>query len=230
MVLNGSHSDYSSIESGVPQGSVLSPLLFLVYINDLERNIKSNIKLFADGNMLFSVVKNPEISANDQNHDLDGMRQWSHQKKIELIPDPTKQTTKALFSWKNYSPNHPQIMFDGTVVAKINDQKHLGIILDSSLSFKKHLIEKIMQAENKLGIIKHLFIFLSHKTLDLMYKVLVRSHLVFCDIIHHIPSRQTRAGVTLYGKWKKLKEFNTKQLLLSLVHGKVHVAQSPMRN
>ena len=64
MVLNGFYSDYSPIESGVPQGSVLGPLLFLVYINDLERNIKSNVKLFADDTMLFSLVKS-SISAND---------------------------------------------------------------------------------------------------------------------------------------------------------------------
>ena len=71
VVQNGTFSDYSSIESGVPQGSVLGPLLFLVYINDLERNIKSNFKFFADDTMLFSIVKYPEISANDLNHDLD---------------------------------------------------------------------------------------------------------------------------------------------------------------
>ena len=64
VVINGSYSDYSNIESDVPQGSVLGPLLFLVYINDLERNIKSNIKFFAEDTMLFSIVKNPEISAN----------------------------------------------------------------------------------------------------------------------------------------------------------------------
>ena len=54
VVLNGSHSDYSGIESGVPQCSVLGPLLFLIYINHLERNIKSNIKFFANDTMLFS--------------------------------------------------------------------------------------------------------------------------------------------------------------------------------
>ena len=57
VVLNGSFSDYSEIKSGVPRGSVLGPLLFLIYINDLERNIKSNINFFADGTMLFSVVR-----------------------------------------------------------------------------------------------------------------------------------------------------------------------------
>ena len=70
VVLNGSYSSYSTVESGVPQGSVLGPLLFLIYINDLERNIKSNIKFFADDTMLFSTVKDPVISANDLNHDL----------------------------------------------------------------------------------------------------------------------------------------------------------------
>ena len=77
MVLNGSYSSYSAVESGVPQGSVLGPLLFLVYINDLGRNIKSNIKFFADDTMLFSIVKDPAISDNNLNHDLDIIQQWA---------------------------------------------------------------------------------------------------------------------------------------------------------
>ena len=83
MVQNGSYSDYSNIESGVPEGSVLAPLLFLVYIDNLERNIKSNVKCFADDAMLFSTVKNPEISANDLNHDLNVIHQCAHQRELD---------------------------------------------------------------------------------------------------------------------------------------------------
>ena len=85
--------------------------------------------------MLFSTAKNPEISANDLNHDLDVIRMWEHQWKLEFNSDPTKLATEVLFSCKKSSSSHPQIMFNGTVVAKMNDQKHLGLILDSSLSF-----------------------------------------------------------------------------------------------
>ena len=87
-------------------------------------------------------------------------------------------------------------MFNGTNVAKMNE--HLGLILDSSLSsFKKHLNEKIIKAKKNLGIIKHLSNFLPRKSLDQMYKALVRSRLDYCGIIYHIPSAQTRFGVTL---------------------------------
>ena len=199
VVLNGSFSNYSTVESGVPQGSVLGPLLFLIYINDLERNIKSNIKFFADDTMLFSIVKDHVISADNLNHDLNIIQLWAHQWKMEFNPDPTKQATAVLFSCKKSNPNHPQLIFNGTIVEKVNDQKHLGLILDSSLSFEKHLNEKMIKAKKHIGIIKHLSNFLPIKTLDQMYKALVRSHLDYCDIIYHMPSHQNQAplGVTL---------------------------------
>ena len=177
------------IESGVSQGSVLGPLLFLIYINDLERNIKSNIKFFADDTMLFSIVKDPVISAVDLNHDLAIIYQWAHQWKMEFNPDLTKQATEVLFSCKKVSPNHPRLIFNGSVVKKVNEQKHLGLILGSGLSFKKHLNEKIIKAKKHIGIIKHLSKYLPLKTLDQMYKALVRSHLDYCDIIYHIPPK-----------------------------------------
>ena len=70
----------------------------------------------------------------------------------------------------------------------MDEQKHLGLILDSGLSFKKHLDEKIKKAKTNIGIIKHLSKFLPLKTLDQMYKALVRSHFDYCNIVYHIPS------------------------------------------
>ena len=140
VVLNDSCSDFFTIESGVPQGSVLGPLLFLIYINDLETNIKSNIKFFADDTMLFSIVNDPLISVIDLNHDLNVIQQWAHQWKMEFNPDPTKQATEVLFSCKKCKPFHPQLAFNGAPVKTMNEQKHLGLILDyrlSSISMKK---------------------------------------------------------------------------------------------
>ena len=207
MVLNGSYSGFSAVESGVPQGSVLGPLLFLIYINDLERNIKSNIKFFADDTMLFSIVKDPTISASDLNHDLNIIYQWAHQWKMEFNPDPTKQATEVLFSCKKSSPNHPKLIFNGTYVAKTNEQKHLGLILDSRLTFESHINDKIIKAKKNLGIIKYLSNFLPIKTFDQMYKALVRSHLDYCDVIYHVPSHQNQAplGVTLNSVMEKVE-------------------------
>ena len=56
------------------------------------------------------------------------IRQWAHKWKMEINPEPTKQATEDLFSCKPFSPKHPQLLFNGTVVAKVNEQKHLVLI------------------------------------------------------------------------------------------------------
>ena len=150
VALNGSFSDYASIESGVPQGSVLGPLLFLVYINDLEKNILSNIKFFGDDTMLYSVVHDPTKSASDLNHDLEIINKWAHQWKMSFNPDPNKQATEMLFSCKKKPVDHPQLFFNGSPVTRVNEHKHLGLILTPTLSFEKHIIEKEKKAKKIL--------------------------------------------------------------------------------
>ena len=89
--------------------------------------------------MLFSIVKDPIISANELNHDLEKLNNWAYQWKLQFNPDPTKQATELLFSQKRHSPIHPPIFFDGNEVIKVNEQKHLGLILDTKLSFESHI-------------------------------------------------------------------------------------------
>ena len=116
--------------------------------------------------MLFSIVKDPVISANDLNHDLDIIYQWAYRWKMEFNPDPTKHATEILFSCKKSSPNHPQLIFNGTAVVNVSEHKHLGFILEPGLSFEKHLSEKISEAKKNVGILKHLSNVLPLKTLD----------------------------------------------------------------
>ena len=70
IILNGQVSTWTSVNAGVPQGSILGPLLFLIYINDLSNNLSSNVKLFADSTSLFSVIHDIHVSARELNEDL----------------------------------------------------------------------------------------------------------------------------------------------------------------
>ena len=143
VVLNGKHSDWGLIHSSVPQGSVLGPLLFLVYINDLENGIKSSIKVFADDTSLFSIVRYPNSSAEDLNHDLQLVSQWAFQWKMSFNPDPKKTAEEIIFSRKRHCPDHPPLFFNNIEVKQVNDHKHLGLTFDSKLTFVNDINEKL---------------------------------------------------------------------------------------
>ena len=91
--LNGQVSTWKNINAGVPQGSILGPLFFLIHINDLTEGFTTNVRLFADDTSLFSVVHDTQTSANDLNKDLEIINNWAFQWKIIFNPDPTKQAT-----------------------------------------------------------------------------------------------------------------------------------------
>ncbi len=119
-VLNGKCSDWGDVSAGVPQGSILGPLFFLVYINDLTVNLKCNVKLFADDTSLFTVVQNPITAANDMNHDLEFINRWAYDWRMSFNPDPQKQAVELTFSNKRNKIDHPVILFNSTPVEKVN--------------------------------------------------------------------------------------------------------------
>ena len=78
VVLNGQCSSWMDVQAGVPQGSIVGPLLLLIYINDLSDNLVSNPKLFADDTSLFSKVTYPNVTANQINNDLHNISTWAY--------------------------------------------------------------------------------------------------------------------------------------------------------
>ena len=97
VLLNGQTSKWSQIKAGVPQGSVLGPLLFLVYINNLPEGLTSNVKLFADDTSIFSVVRDSSSLSLFRNEDLSKILQWWYKWKMLFNPDVSSKT-KRLFS------------------------------------------------------------------------------------------------------------------------------------
>ena len=95
----------------------------------------------------------------------------------------------------------------------MKEHKHLGLLLESNLSFTKHLTDKIKKAKQNLGIIKHLSRYLPLKTLDQMYKALVRPHLDYCDVIYHIPSTVTQLGGVLNVQMEELEKIQYQAVL-----------------
>ena len=174
----------------------------------LKRILHPILIFFADDTMLYSIVKDPVVSANALNHGLDLIYRWVYQWKMEFHPDPTEQATEVLVSCKKSSPNHPQLFFNGAAVINITGKKHLGPLLEKGLSFEKHLNEKIIKAKKNIGILKYLSKFLPIKILDQMYKALVRSLLDYCDIIYHMAAitHQPPLGMTLHSIMEKLEK------------------------
>ena len=91
IVLNEQCSSWADVTAGVPQGSILGPLLFLIYINDLADGLSSIAKLFADDISLFSVVHNANTTAKELNNDLVKISNWAYQWKMSFNPDLSKQ-------------------------------------------------------------------------------------------------------------------------------------------
>ena len=143
VVLNGKSSVWSPITAGLPQGSVLGPLLFLIYINDSVDNISSEAKLFADDISLFTVVYDVDIVADQLNRDLEVISNWAHQWNMQFNPDKNKQAVQVIFSQKKRSSCSSTRVFNGSKDVVKAEHKHLGMIPDSKLSFQSHVREAV---------------------------------------------------------------------------------------
>jgi hypothetical protein len=185
VIINGVASPWGNIEAGVPQGSVLGPLLFLIFINDLTHVIKNcKIRLFADDTCLFIEVDNHIDAGQKNNEDLVKIQDWSTKWLVNFSPQKTKEMVIT-----NKDPQQfPDLTLNNHPIQRVDCHKHLGLTLSKDLSWKKHAYNIGKKAYNALGILRPLKMRIDRKTLEIMYKSFVRPILEYADVIWHIPA------------------------------------------
>ena len=182
VVIRGSTSESFEVTSGVPQGSVLGPILFLIFINDLPLEIISPLSLFADDSKVFSRIvadKNKKKGQAENGNvllqkDLNSIASWAKKWKMEFNVDKCK-----IMHLGNQNIKHTYTM-DGSSLATTNEEKDLGVLIDDKLGFDKHIRSIVKKANRMLGLIKIGFSCLDKEIFMNLYPVLVRPLLEYC--------------------------------------------------
>ena len=151
VILNGCKSEPVPVTSGIPQGSVLGPLLIVIYINDLPDSVRSNVYPFADDAKIYKRIN----SLNDHDilqHNIDNLTKWSSDWLLTLNPDKSKvlKVAKNTFKDSDYVMQNHTLQF-------ISQEKYLGVILNYKMSLDAHINGNISKANEILGIIRRTF-------------------------------------------------------------------------
>ena len=170
VVIDGEKSSLQSVNAGVPQGSRLGPLLFIIFINDIINDIESEIMIFADDTTLLASGLDPAETSAQLNRDLKKISSWAEKWKVSFN---AKKSKDIIFSRKCLN-NSPPLSFNGLVIDRVNTHKHLGVYLKSNLDWSVQIHEACLKANRKLSVLRNSKM-LQRKTLDLLYKVTVRS-------------------------------------------------------
>ena len=153
MVLPGASSSWTSVKAGVPQGSILGPLLFLLYINDIVEDINSSIRLFADDTSLYIIVDNAFQAAEQLNSDLQKIHRWAAKWLVTF--NPGKSESILLFR-KHNKPFHPPVLMDQSQITEVESHKHLGVIFSNDCTWHENLELLKSKAWKRINIMRKL--------------------------------------------------------------------------
>lgn len=177
-VLQNNESLPKAINCGVPQGSVLGPLLFLIFINDLCNSSNANIRLFADDTVVVVSHRDLNILSQHANEAIENVYSWMTNNKLLLNPEKTT----AMFFHNRKKTNEvitPSIKLKGINIPIASNVKYLGFIIDNELSFRLHLSQLEIKLRKWVGVFWKIGCFLDKKTKYIVYNSLFCSHVLY---------------------------------------------------
>lgn len=218
VVLDGAKSRWYNIFAGVPQGSILGPLMFLIYINDIEDNLECDIHLYADDAVLMThYSNNTEATYEKINRDLKRLHEWANRWFMSFNPTKTKYMVISAAD-----KPHPELKFNGTAIDQVHSYPQLGLILNDKMTWENHIETIITNANKKMGLIWKLSNDIPRFAVENIYTSFIRPQLEYAAVIYNNCSRelsrrleacQRRAAVACTRAYKRT---NTSALLHEL--------------
>ena len=179
--LRGSQSDWIDITSGVPQGSVLGPFLFVAYVNDLPDSVSSKLYMFADDTKLYRTITS-ELDCHILQQDLNNVMNWGRTwltnfnlHKCKVLSFGIKVPIKSIYMMLCSDQRHQ--------LDRVEEEKDLGVLFSSTLKFSNHIKEIVHRANRLIGLIKRTFSYLEPQMLRILYTTLIRPHLDYACVV-----------------------------------------------
>jgi hypothetical protein len=182
-VINGQKSDWVPTTAGVPQGSILGPLLFLVFINDITNNIESDIHLFADDTSLMDIVDsaNHNVTYARISRDLIRLSTWAAK---WMVTFNAAKTVYLQISRKNNPAPKPILRLNGAIIKEVQTHKHLGLTFNTTLTWSDHISQLVKKAACCIGLLKRISRDVPRQCIEILYKSMVRPILEYADVIY----------------------------------------------
>ena len=178
VLLEGECSPEVPVTSGVPQGSVLDPLVFLLYINDIPENIQSQVRLFADDTAVYLTVTNTNDS-NILQSDLDILQEWERTWNMEFNPSKCQ----VLHISRARQQIHSQYTLHGEILESVDCVRYLGVSITNDLCWNTHINQITSKANRTLGFVKRNVRTTNQSVKELAYKTLVRPRVEYVSTV-----------------------------------------------
>ena len=183
VAIDGCESQSLPVVSGVPQGSVLGPLLFICYINDVTAVISSGseINLFADDIVLYRIITSPSDFVHLQ-QDIDSLSSCVTDKQLQF--NATKCRQMLISRKRAHSSTPPNLYVSGTALLQVSEYKYLGVVITSDLSWRPHITNMCNKTRKLIGLLYRRFYQSSNSSILLkLYLSFVRPHLEFSSAV-----------------------------------------------
>lgn len=182
--VNGTLSDWAAVGSGVPQGSVLGPVLFVVFINDLPECLSSLCSMYADDTKVYRRVDGPE-DRNKLQSDLNGLVDWADTWQLRFNADKCKVLHLGKKNRQFEYEMRKHVSTETNRLQATELEKDLGVNMDNELKFSKHIEIQVNKANRLLGLVRRSYEYLDSEAMKLLFVALIRPHLEFGNVVWH---------------------------------------------